>query len=437
MQTENVSALERTLDFSVPMAQFEEEVKKRIQRLARKVKMDGFRPGKVPLKVVEQQHGNEVRQEVLGESVQQRFTDAVREQNLKVAGYPRIDAKPAEEGAQEMAFSAVFEVYPEIVLGDISVATVERPEVAVTDEDVEKTIEVLRKQRVSYVPVERAAAAGDQVEIDYRGMIGGEEFKGGQAKGYKLVLGSGHALKDFENAVIGMKTGESKTFDLVFPEDYHAKELAGKTATFEVKLDSVAEPQLPAVDADFAKSLGIADGDLGKMRAEIRLNVEREVKRRVRAQVKEKAMQALLEATSFELPKALIEMEVERLQNYAAEEMGLRGAQKANLSLPAAMFEDQAKQRVRLGLVLAEVVAANQLRPSPERVRELVEEHADSYENPQEVVAWYYSSPERLSEVESVALEEGVVSWVLERVKVADKAISFDELMGNVQKDEQ
>jgi len=432
MQTENVSALEKQLDFTVPMAQFEAEVEKRIQRLSRKVKMDGFRPGKVPLKVVAQQYGHEVRQEVLGESVQQRFNEAVKEKNLKVAGYPRIDAKQAAEGAQELLFSAVFEVYPEIVLGDIAAASIERPEVSVTDADIDKTIEILRKQRVTYAPVERAVAAGDQVNIDYLGTIGGEEFKGGHAKGYTLVVGEGRALKDFEDAIIGMKKSESKTFEMTFPADYHAAELAGKAASFEVTLNGVSEPVLPAVDADFAKSLGIEDGDLAKMRGEIKDNVEREVKRRIRAQIKEMALKALVDATSFDLPKALIEMEIQRLQGFAAEDMNRRGINPGNMTLPPAMFEDQAKQRVRLGLVLAEVVGANKLQPSPDVVRKLVDEFAESYESPEEVVAWYYASPERLSEVESMALEEAVVNWVLDRVKVIDKATSFDELMGNV-----
>lgn len=432
MQTENVSALEKQLDFTVPMAQFEAEVDKRIQRLARKVKMDGFRPGKVPLKVVAQQYGHEVRQEVLGESVQQRFNEAVKEKNLKVAGYPRIDAKPAAEGSQELLFSAVFEVYPEIVVGDIAATTVERPDVEISDADIDKTIEILRKQRVTYSPVERAVAAGDQVNIDYLGTIGGEEFKGGHAKGYTLVVGEGRALKDFEDAIIGMKKGKTKTFEMTFPADYHAAELAGKSASFEVTLNGVSEPVLPAVDADFAKSLGVEDGDLAKMRSEIKDNVEREVKRRIRAQTKEKALKALVDATSFDLPKALIEMEIQRLQGFAAEDMNRRGINPGNMTLPPAMFEDQAKQRVRLGLVLAEVVGANKLQPSPEVVRKLVDEYAESYESPEEVVAWYYASPERLSEVESMALEEAVVNWVLDRVKVIDKATSFDELMGNV-----
>lgn len=431
MQTENVvNSLERQLEISIPMAMFDAEVDKRIQKLARTVRMDGFRPGKVPLKVVAQQYGFQVRQEVLGEVVQGSFSEAVRQQNLKVAGNPRIEGKPSPEGSQDLVFSATFEVYPEVLVGDIAANSVERPSVEVSDADIDKTIEILRKQRVTYSAVDRAAANGDQVNIDYHGRIGGEDFKGGQAKGYKLVLGDGRALKDFEDAVVGMKAGESKTFDMTFPEDYHAKELAGKSVTFEIALNGVEEPVLPVVDADFAETLGIDDGDLGKMRAEIRKNVEREVARRIRTQVKEQAMKALVDATSFDLPSALIDLEIERLQGYAAEQMGLSPEKAAEMSLPREMFLDQAQQRVRLGLVLAEVVQSNQIKPSAEQVRALVDEHAETFEQPEEVVNWYYASPERLAEVEAIALEDSVVNWVLEKAKVIDKAMSFDELMG-------
>lgn len=429
MQTENVSSLERRLDLAVPLAQFEAEVAKRIQKMARKIKMAGFRPGKVPLRVVEQQHGSDVRQEVLSEAVKQRFAQAIKEQNLNVAGYPRIEPKPAEEGVEDMVFSAVFEVFPEVVVGDITEVTLERPEVAVSDADVDKTIEILRKQRVTYAPVERAVATGDQVNIDYHGTLDGVEFKGGQAKGYTLLVGDGRALKDFEDAIIGMTPGESKTFGMTFPEDYQSKDLAGKAVNFEIKLNRVAEAKLPELDANFAKSLGIEDGDLDKMRVEIRKNVDREVKRRIQAQLKDTVMQVLVGASSFELPRALIEMEIERLRRFAAEDMAARGIKEAP---HASIFVDQAQHRVRLGLVLAEVVKRNQLVPDPAHVRSLVDEYAESYEKPEEVVAWYYSSPERLSEVESIALEESVVNWVLGRTKVVNKAVSFDELMGHV-----
>ncbi|MFA7241518.1 MAG: trigger factor [Sulfuricellaceae bacterium] len=432
MQTENVSSLERRLDLAVPLAQFEAEVAKRIQGMARKVKMAGFRPGKVPVRVVEQQHGQEVRQEVLSEAISQRFAQAIKELELNVAGYPRIEPKPAEEGGSDMVFSAVFEVYPEVVMDDITEVTLERPEVVVSDENVDKTIEILRKQRVIYTPVERAAAEGDQVNIDYHGTLDGVEFKGGQAKGYTLVVGEGHALKDFETAIVGMTAGESKTFGMTFPEDYHSKDLAGKLVNFDIKLNRVAEAVLPTLDADFAKSLGIEDGDLDKMRAEIRKNVEREVKRRIQAQLKETAMQVLVGAASFDLPRALIEMEIERLRRIAIEDMKSRGMKMPESSFPPSMYVDQAQQRVRLGLLLAAVVQANRLTPDPEHVRMLINEYAESYEQPEAIVAWYYASPERLSEVESIALEESVVNWVLGRARVIDKVVSFDELMGNV-----
>lgn len=432
MQTENVSSLERRLDLAVPLAQFEAEVAKRIQKMARKIKMAGFRPGKVPLRVVEQQHGSDVRQEVLSEAVKQRFAQAIKEQNLKVAGYPRIEPKPAEEGVEDMVFSAVFEVFPEVVVGDIAEVSLERPEVSVSDADVEKTIEILRKQRVTFAPVERAVATGDQVNIDYHGTLDGVEFKGGQAKGYTLLVGDGRALKDFEDAIIGMTPGESKTFGMTFPEDYDSKDLAGKAVNFEIKLNRVAEARLPELDANFAKSLGIEDGDLDKMRVEIRKNVEREVKRRIQAQLKDTVMQVLVGASSFELPRALIEIEIERLRRFAAEDMAARGMKLSDVPHPPSMFIDQAQHRVRLGLVLAEVVKSNRLTPDPAHVRSLVDEYAESYEKPEEVVAWYYSSPERLSEVESIALEESVVNWVLGRTKVVNKAVSFDELMGHV-----
>jgi len=430
MQTENVSSLERRLDLVVPLAQFEAEVAKRIQKMARKVKMAGFRPGKVPLRVVEQQHGRDVRQEVLGETIKQRFAHAIKEQNLNVAGYPRIEPKPAEEGVGDMVFSAVFEVFPEVVVGEITEVTLERPEVTVSDADVEKTIEILRKQRVTFAPVERAVSKGDQVNIDYHGTLDGVEFKGGQAKGYTLLVGDGHALEEFEEGIIGMTPGESKTFGMTFPEDYHSKDLAGKAVNFEIKLNRVAEPVLPALDANFAKTLGVEDGDLDKMRTEVRKNVEREVKRRIQAQLKDAAMQVLLGASTFELPQSLVEIEMDRLRRFAAEDMAARGIK--DTPPVVSMFADQAQHRVRLSLVLAEVVKSNQLVPEPAHVRSLVDEYAESYEKPEEVVAWYYASPERLSEVQSIALEESVVNWVLGRTKVVNKAVSFDKLMGHV-----
>ena len=430
--TGNTSQLERTLTLAVSLANMDAEVGNRLKRLARTVKMDGFRPGKVPMKIVAQQYSDQLRQEVLGDAVQRSFADAVNAQNLKVAGYPRIEAKPAEGETGDLEFSATFEVYPDVVVGDISVATIEQPQVTVGDAEVDKTIEILRKQRVSYEPVERAAATGDQVTIDYRGTLNGEEFPGGQAQDYRLVLGEGRTLKDFEDPILGMKAGESKTNELTFPEDYHAKELAGKTVSFETKLGLVAGPKLPEVDADFAKSLGVADGNLEAMRSEIKANLEREVKKRVTSRVKEYVMQALLDATPFELPKALIEMEIDRLRESAGEDMRARGMNAGDISFPAHLFEDQARRRVSLGLILAELVNANQLHAKVEQVREMVEDFAGSYEQPEQVLAWYYSEPNRLAEVEALVMEDNVVKWALENAKVVQVVSAFDELMGNV-----
>ena len=430
-QVENTGALEKSLDIAVALDKLEADVEQRLKRLARTVKMQGFRPGKVPLKVVAQQYGPQVRQEALGDAVQRAFAEAVTEQKLRVAGYPRIEPKEGS-GEGSMAFSAVFEVYPEVVVGDLAVATIERPSVTVGDAEVDKTIEVLRKQRVRYEPTDRAAAEGDQVEIDFRGTLNGEEFQGGQGKGARLVLGEGRWLKDFETAVAGMKAGESKSFDMTFPEDYHAKELAGKQVTFEVALNKVSAAVLPEVDADFAKSLGVDSGDLATMREEIKANLEREVKKRIQARVKEQAMEKLIEVTQFELPKALLEMETRSLMQRALQDLQARGVQMdASSFLRPELFEDQATRRVKLGLIMAELIAKHELSAKPEQVKSMVDEHAQSFEKPEEVVKWIYSKPEHLDEIQTLVMEDNVVTWVLERAKVADKSMAFDELMGN------
>lgn len=428
---ENLGQLERRLSVALPLEQIETEVESRLKRLARTVKVHGFRPGKVPLKVVAQQYGSNVREEVMGDALQKSFTDAVRQQNLKVAGYPRFEVKPAAPDAGKFEFSAIFEVYPEVQVGDLSKATVERPTVQVGDAEVDKTLGILRKQHASYETVARGAAADDRISIDYRGTLGGVEFQGGSANGYSMVLGDGRMLQGFEEQVTGMKAGESKTFELTFPEDYHGSELAGKTATFEVTLNEVAEPRLPEADAEFAKSLGIEDGDVAKMRAEIKANLEREVKKRVQAKVRDQVMQALLAVVQIDLPKALIAAEVENMQQQARADLQARGVNAADIPLDAAMFEPQARRRVALGLILGELVRTHGLTAKPEQVRAMVDEHAQSYEHPHEVLNWYYGSPERLREVESLALEDNVVQWVLAQVKVEDKPTAFDELMGN------
>ncbi len=431
---ETLGALERRLSVAVPMAEINSEVENRLKRLSRTVKLHGFRPGKVPLKVVAQQFGPQVRQEVLGDTLQKTFGEAVKQQNLKVAGYPKFEAKPLPDGAADFEFSATFEIYPDVQVGDITGKTVERPTLEVGDAEVDKTLEIMRKQRTTFEPADRAAQDGDRITMDYAGTIEGKPFDGGSAQGTTIVLGTGRMLPEFEKALLGAKSGEVKSFELRFPDDYHGKEVAGKTARFEVTVKEVAAPKLPALDAEFAKSVGVADGDLGKLRAEVKDNLEREVKLRLKNRVKDQVMDALLSVTHIEVPRSLVDMEIDRLRATARQDLAARGVKvNENTPIPADLFEKQAVRRVNLGLILAELVKQQGLFPKPEQVRAVVEEQAQSYEHPQEVVKWFYGSPERLRDIESVVLEENVVQWALSTANVKDKPAVFDELMGNKQ----
>ena len=319
VNVETLGTLERRLSMSVPAAEVERQVDERLKKLSRNVKMSGFRPGKVPMKLVAAQYGPQVHYEVLGEAVQKAFTDAVKEANLKVAGQPKIEPQSEKDADnQQMSFSATFEIYPEVKLGDLSSKTVERPQVEVDDAAIDKTVDILRKQRGQFEKVERAAQDGDRVTVDFEGMIDGTAFQGGSAKGFAFSLGEGRMLPEFEAAARGMKAGETKSFDLAFPADYHGKDVAGKKATFSITMGEVAELKLPALDAEFAKQLGVADGDVAKMRADVKANVEREVKKRVEARVKNQVMQALYEATPLELPKSLVAQEAQALVQRAA-----------------------------------------------------------------------------------------------------------------------
>ena len=428
---EQTSQLERRLDITLAPTQIDGEVQNRLKQLARTVKMHGFRPGKVPMKVVAQQYGEQVRREVMGDALQQNFSDALREKNLRIAGYPRFEPKAGGDAAVPMEFSATFEVYPDLVVGDITKAVIARPQVAASEAEVDKTIEIMRKQRATYENVSRAAADTDRVTIDFEGKIDGQVFEGGVGTDVAVVLGEGRLLKDFENQIVGMNAEQMKSFDLRFPDDYHGKEVAGKTATFSVKLKQVAAPQLAPVDADFAKMLGVADGNVDTMRKEVRENLEREVKRRVNAKVKDQIMQALLDSTPVEAPKSLVEMEIERMQNGMRQELESRGVKSDGMPMDASIFEAAAQRRVKLGLILAEVVRINSLQAKPEQVRAQVEEQAQTYEAPAEVIKWYYQSPDRLRDVESMVVEENVVAWALANAKVEDQKTDFDELMGN------
>ncbi len=432
MQTnfETLSSLERRLTMAVPVDSIDREVEDRLRKLSRTVRMPGFRPGKVPVKIVAQQYGPQVRSEVIGNAVQTAFEEAVREKNLRVAGHPRIEPKQDVTEAGKLAFSATFEIYPEFKLGDLSAARIERPTLTVGDEHVERTLGILRKQRVQYEKVARAAQSGDRVTVDFAGKIDGNEFAGGKASDATLVLGEGRMLPDFENGLTGIAPGESRSFPVSFPADYGAKEVAGKSATFEVTVKKVEEPKLPELDAEFARTLGVADGDLGKMRAEVKANVEREVKKRIDGAIKQKVMQALLDSTQIELPKSLVEMEIARLQQQARTDLESRGVKMDQIPLNPEVFEVQAKRRVALGLIIGEMVKEHGVAATPAQVRSLVDDFAQTYEEPSEVVKWFYSEAKRLAEFEGLALESNVVKWVLGNAKVEDKAVTFDELMG-------
>lgn len=425
---EVLEGLVRRLDISVPMDQLENEVQSRLKRLARNVKMDGFRPGKAPLSAVMRQHGAGVRQEVLGETLQTRFGEAVQTHQLKIAGYPRFEPKAGQAAAAEMTFSASFEVYPEVKIDSLADGKINRPNVNLGDADVAKTLEVLQKQRRTFEPATRSAAEGDLVKFDYQGTVDGVAFEGGKGEDFSAVVGEGRLLKDFEQALVGLKAGDGKGFELTFPADYAAKELAGKTAHFEVQVKDVQMPALPAIDADFARALGVEDGDVEKLKAEVKTNLEREVKRRVQGKLKEQAMELLLQKSTLDLPQSLVAMEADRLMKMTEADMQARGVQSVKLS--ADMFTGQAERRVRLGLILAEIVQANKLVAQPDQIRSLIQEQAQSYEEPEQVIQWYYQNPERMQEIESLALEENVVAWVAGQAQVEDVTTSFEELMG-------
>jgi trigger factor len=414
----------------VPVHDVDRQVDDRLKKLARNVKMAGFRPGKVPMKMVVQQYGPQVRSEVIGDAVQKAFTDVVKESNLRVAGQPRIEKKDGAADAAQFEFSATFEIYPEVKVGDVSAMSIERAQVTVDDAAIDRTLEILRKQRVTYISSARASQEGDRITVDFEGKIGGETFPGGKAAAHPFVIGEKRMLPEFEKNALGLKAGEASRFDIVFPEDYHGKDVAGKTATFALQVKQVEEPMLPGLDAEFARQLGVADGDLEKMRIEVRANVEREVKKRIEARLKAQALQVLLDAAPIELPKSLVQMETQHLVEKAVGELQAKGMKIEKLPFDPQAFEASAKRRVALGLIIGELARAEKLQPKPAEVRALIEAESQSYEHPVEVVKWFYMQPQRLSEMEGLALESNVVQWVLSKAKVEDKLIAFDELMG-------
>jgi trigger factor len=428
---ETLEKLERKITLTLPLGLVQSEVQSRLKKLARTVKMDGFRPGKVPMNVVTQRYGYSVHYEVMNDKVGEAFATAANEAKLRVAGQPQITEKDASpEG--EMAFDAVFEVYPEVKIADLSSAEVKKISAEVTDTAIDKTLDILRKQRRTFAQRAHDAPAqdGDRVTVDFEGKIDGEAFAGGKADEFQFILGDGQMLKEFEEATRGMKSGESKTFQMAFPADYHGKEVAGKSADFMVSLKKIESAHLPEVNEALAKSLGIADATVDGLRADVRKNLEREVKFRLLARNKQAVMDALMAKAELDLPKTSVQAEINRLMEGARADLKQRGIKDADKApMPEDIFRPQAERRVRLGLVVAELVRSNGLQAKPEQIKAHIEELAASYEKPADVLRWYYSDNNRLAEVEAIVIENNVTEFVLAKAIISETSMSFDELM--------
>ena len=427
---ETLEKLERKVIVSLSWLDINEATDKELKKAQRRVKIDGFRPGKAPLKMVAQMYGAGIQNDVLNDLAQQAFNKVAQEQNLRIAAVTKIEPVEGEESADALKVAFTYETFPEIKIGDLSALNIEKVSAEVGDKEVDDTVEILRKQRTRYNRVERAAQNGDRVIIDFEGKIDGEPFAGGSSKNYPFLLGNSEMLPEFEAGVLGLKEGESKDVEVNFPEDYHGKEVAGKTAVFTITVHNVAEPVLPEVDADFAKALGIADGDVAKMREEIKKNVAREAKRRVDARNTDAVMNALRKAHSFDLPQAFVKDEAQRLADEMKQNFAQQGLDASNFDLPADMFTERAEQRVALGLLLPALVEEFKLQATDEQVKAIIADVADSYEDPQEVMDWYFEDRSRLAGPTNLAVEANVVDYVLGKANVTEKALSFEEVMG-------
>lgn len=429
VSVENTSALERRMTIGVPAERIETEVNKRLQQTARKAKIPGFRPGKVPMSVIRQRYEDGARQEALGDLIQATFYEAVVEQKLNPAGAPAVEPKSFEKG-KDLEYVATFEVFPEFTVAGFDTIAVERLSADVADSDLDNMLEVLRKQNVRFEVADRAAQNEDQLNIDFVGKVDGEVFAGGSATGTQLVLGSGRMIPGFEDGLVGAKAGEERVLNVTFPEDYQNLDLAGKAAEFTVTVNTVSEPKLPELNEEFFKQFGIKETGIEGFRTEVRKNMERELRQAIKSKVKNQVMDGLLAANPIEVPKALLENEVNRLRVQAVQQFG--GNIKPD-QLPAELFEEQAKRRVELGLIVAEVVKQFDLKPDDARVREMIQEMASAYQEPEQVVAWYYKNEQQMNEVRSVVLEEQVVDTVLQKASVTDKSVSCEEAVKPVE----
>lgn len=430
---ETLSGLERRVELAVALAEVEKEVQAQLKRAQRQAKAPGFRPGKVPLSMLERTHAPGIRMDVINEKVGSAFEEAVTGANLRVAGMPKIEPKAEGAGEDSFTFVATFEVYPEVSVPELESLEVERVSTEVGDAEIDRTLEILRQQRMRFEPRDdRAAEDNDQVTLDFEGKIDGVAFEGGTAQDFQFVLGQGRMLPEFEDAARGLKAGDTKTFPLEFPADYGSDAVAGKTAEFTITIKQVAEGVLPEVDTEFAKSLGQAEGDVDALRADIRANLDREVANRTLSRTKSSVMDALAKAAEFDVPKALVENDTNSRIQAAREDLRQRGLPNADdVPMPAEAFATESERRVRLGLIVSELVKRDSLQAKPEQVRAKIEDFAKNYEQPAEVVRYYLSDRNRLAEIEAVVLEDNVVEHILSKAKVTDQQVPFDELMGN------
>ncbi len=427
VSVESTGSLERRMTVEIPEERIAGEMNTRLQKLAKSVKIQGFRPGKVPLNIVKRTYGSQVRDEIIGELIQSSYFEALSSEKLSPAGYPEIET--ADTDNQGLTYTATFEVMPEVTLASFDGVSIESISADVNEEDVDKMLETIQEQRATFAVVERAAQEGDRVNINFEGTIDGESFQGNSGSNVPVVLGSGRMIDGFESGVIGAKADDELTLDLQFPEDYAHKEVAGKPVQFSVKVNSVEEKTLPEIDEEFVKSLGIEEGTVEALRKEVKTNMEKEVEQRTKASMKENVMEKLVELNQIDIPQALIDNEANALLEQMKQQM--HSPQGKGIDLDKSMFEEQAKRRVTLGLVMSEIIKQNDIKADAEKVRAHIDQMANSYEKPQEVIDWYYGDKKRLSEIESVVLEQEVVDWITGQVSVTDTKVSFSEVVGH------
>ncbi|WAJ69646.1 trigger factor [Catenovulum adriaticum] len=426
VSVETTQGLERRVTITVPADKVESEVKGRLQRLAKTQRIDGFRPGKVPVNVIKKRYGSAVRNEVAQEVIQQNFYQAIVQEKLNPAGAPQIQEQSLAEG-EDFKFTAVFEVYPEVKVEGLESIKVEKPTAEVTDADLDNMLETLRKQHATFTETDRAAAEGDKVDLDFDGSVDGEAFEGGKAEGFSIEIGSGRMIPGFEEGVVGLKAGDEKDVKVTFPEEYHAEELKGKEAVFKVKVNKVEEKVLPEINDEFIAKFGVKEGGIEALKTEVRQNMERELSQALKTLVKENAISGLLDTVNLDIPSALVDQEVDALRQQAVQRFG---NQAANMpELPADLFKDQAVRRVKTGLILSEIVKANEIKVDDARVKETVETMASAYESPEEVVEYYLNNKELLQNIQNVVMEEQAVDYVLEQAQVETVAKTFDEIM--------